>query len=131
MKVTADTNVLVRAFVEDDEAQSAAAQAELGAADLVVIPVSVLCEFVWVLEQSYRIAASVIASRLRGLIGEANVLVDRPAVDAGLAVLDHGGDFADGVIAWQGRWLGAGAFLTFDRKAARILRARGETVRLL
>jgi hypothetical protein len=40
------------------------------------------------------------------LIESASVLVDRPAVEAGLAVLASGGDFADGVIAFEGRRAG-------------------------
>ncbi len=36
-----------------------------------------------------------------------NVVVNRPAAEAGLALLDAGGDFADGVIAYEGSWLGA------------------------
>lgn len=131
MKLTADTSVLLRAFVEDDAAQSPIAQAELAAADLVVIPIPVLCEFVWVLTQSYGIPPATIAVKLRAMLARASVLVDLPAAEAGLAMLDAGGDFADGVIAVQGRWLGADAFLTFDRKAARLLRSNGETVRLL
>lgn len=131
MKLTADTNVLLRAFVEDDAAQSPIAQAELAAADLVVIPIPVLCEFVWVLTQSYGIPPATVAVKLRAMLARASVLVDLPAAEAGLAMLEAGGDFADGVIAVQGRWLGADAFLTFDRKAARLLRSNGETVRLL
>jgi len=131
LKLTADTNVLLRAFVEDDAAQSPIAQAELAAADLVAIPIPVLCEFVWVLTQSYGVSPATVAVKLRGMLAGANVLVDLAAAEAGLAMLDAGGDFADGVIAVQGRWLGADAFLTFDRKAARLLRSNGETVRLL
>ncbi len=33
--------------------------------------------------------------------------------------VDAGGDFADGVIAYEGRWLGGETFVSFDRKAAR------------
>ncbi len=131
MKFTADTNVLVRAFVEDDPTQAPIAQAALASAELVIIPIPVLCEFVWVLTRSYGIPAETVAASLRRLIREANVLVDIPAVEAGLAILQDGGDFADGVVTFQGRWLGADAFLTFDKKAARLLRSRGETVHLL
>jgi predicted nucleic-acid-binding protein len=42
--------------------------------------------------------------------------VNRPAAEAGLALLDAGGDFADGVIAYEGSWLGADAFVSFDKK---------------
>ena len=39
------------------------------------------------------------------------IVVNRPAVKAGLAILDAGGDFADGIIAYEGRWLGADTFV--------------------
>jgi predicted nucleic-acid-binding protein len=50
------------------------------------------------------------------LINAANVVVNRPAADAGLALLKAGGDFADGVIAFEGQWLGANTILSFDKK---------------
>jgi predicted nucleic-acid-binding protein len=59
------------------------------------------------------------------------VEVDRPAVEAGLAMLDAGGDFADGVIAYEGRWLGAETFVSFDKKAVEMLAAQGVSARLL
>jgi predicted nucleic-acid-binding protein len=48
-----------------------------------------------------------------------------------LALLEAGGDFADGVIAYESRWLGGEIFLSFDQKAAALLAAQGQTVRLL
>jgi predicted nucleic-acid-binding protein len=56
--------------------------------------------------------------------------VNRPAAEAGLAVLDAGGDFADGVIAFEGAQLGGEIFVSFDTNAVRILRGRGESARL-
>ena len=51
---------------------------------------------------------------------------DEPAgVEAGLAMLDAGGDFADGVIAYEGRWLGAETFVSFDKKAVEMLTSAG------
>ena len=44
MKITADTNMLVRAIVEDDPAQARAAQNELEKAELVAITIPALCE---------------------------------------------------------------------------------------
>jgi hypothetical protein len=44
MKVTADTNVLVRAAVRDDLSQSRRAAKILADADLVAVPVPVLCD---------------------------------------------------------------------------------------
>lgn len=115
----------------DDARQSQLAQAELVDAELVALTLLTLCELVWVLSQGYRIEASDIAETLRRLMNGANVAVNRPAVEAGLALLDAGGDFADGVIAYEGRWLGAQTFLSFDKKAAKVLSAHGEAVRLL
>jgi predicted nucleic-acid-binding protein len=131
MKITADTNILVRAITGDDERQSRIAQAELAGADIIALALPALCELFWVLSQGYRIAPADIAETIRRLINSANVAVNRPAVEAGLAGLDAGGDFADGVIAYEGRWLGAEMFVSFDRTAARLLEAQGESVRLL
>jgi predicted nucleic-acid-binding protein len=131
MKITADTNVLVRAITEDHQQQSRIAQAVLKKAELVAISIPTLCELVWVLAQGYRIPSSDIAEALRRLINAANVAVNRPAAEAGLALLDVGGDFADAVIAYEGNWLGADTFVSFDKKAVKLLEARGQAVQLL
>ncbi len=131
MKITADTNVLVRAITGDDEQQSKVAQAELANADAVVLALPALCELVWVLSQGYKIASAEIAETIRRLMDGANVVMNRPAVEAGLAMLDAGGDFADGIIAYEGSWLGAEIFISFDKRAVRLMEARGEPVRLL
>jgi predicted nucleic-acid-binding protein len=57
MKMTADTNVSVRAraITEDHEVHSKTAQSALKRAELVAIPVSALCELVWVLSQGYKV----------------------------------------------------------------------------
>jgi predicted nucleic-acid-binding protein len=60
-----------------------------------------------------------------------NVVVNRPATEAGLAMLEAGGDFADGVIAYEGRWLGADTLISFDKKAVRLIEAQGKSARLL
>ena len=125
MKITADTNVLIRAVTGDDPDQSATARAMLDVAETVALTLPALCEFVWVLASRYRHSSSDIAETIRRLIGGANVSVDRPAVEAGLAMMDSGGDFADGVIAHEGEWLGAEVFVSFDRRAIRRLEAQG------
>ena len=131
MKITADTNVLVRAIAGDDARQSKLAQLELAKADLVAVALPALCELVWVLSQGYKVAAPEIAEAIRQLIDAANVVVNRPAVEAGLAMLEAGGDFADGVIAYEGSWLGADMFISFDKKAVKLMNAQGEAARLL
>ena len=130
MKITADTNVLVRALTEDDAEQSKAAQLALRKADIVALTIPTLCELVWVL-QGYKIRPSDIAQAIRDLLNSANVVVNRSTVEAGLAMLDAGGDFADGVIAHEGNWLGADTFVSFDKKAVRLIEAQGKSARLL
>jgi predicted nucleic-acid-binding protein len=131
MRITADTNVLVRAMTGDDTRQSKAAQTELARAEIVALATPALCELVWVLSQGYKIASTEIAEAIRRLISGANVVVNRPAVEAGLIMLDAGGDFADGMIAYEGTWLGAEVFVSFDKKAAKLIEAQGGAVRLL
>jgi predicted nucleic-acid-binding protein len=57
--------------------------------------------------------------------------VNRPAVAAGLVMLDAGGDFADGIIAYEGSWLGGEIFVSFDKNAVKLIEARSGSVRLL
>ena len=54
-----------------------------------------------------------ISAAIRALLDTSKVEMNRPAVEAGLAVLEAGGDFADGVIAYEGAWLGGETFLQF------------------
>jgi len=131
LKITADTNILVRAITEDDEQQSKVAQAELTNAEVVALALPALCELVWVLSQSYKIPSTDVAEAVRRLMNAANVVANRPAVEAGLAMLDAGGDFADGIIAYEGSWLGAEIFVSFDKKAVQLIEAQGGSVRLL
>jgi predicted nucleic-acid-binding protein len=131
MKITADTNVLVRAVIEDHALQSKSAQAALRAAELIAIPIPSLCELVWVLSQGYKIPPRDIAEAIRRLTNSANVVVNRPAAEAGLALLEAGGDFADGVIAFEGNWLGTDTFVSFDKKAVKLMEAQGGSARLL
>ena len=131
MRITADTNLLVRLFVSDDLRQTRLAEQALASAETVAITMPALCELVWVLRRSYRVRNAGIAAAIRGLIGVVNVAVDRPAVEAGLATLDRGGDFADGVIAHQGYELGGEVFVSFDKKAASLVEQVGETALLL
>lgn len=131
MKITADTNVLVRAMTGDDARQSKVAQAELANADVVALAMPALCELVWVLSQGYKIPSADIAEAIRRLINGVNVVVNRPAVEAGLALLDAGGDFTDGVIGYEGSWLGAEAFVSFDKEAVKLMEMQGDAARLL
>jgi len=127
VKVTVDTNVLIRAVVRDDPAQARVAAALMTEASLVAVALPCLCEFVWVLRKVYGLQAADAASAIRALLAAPAVEVNRPAVEAGLQMLDAGGDFADGVIAYEGQCLGGEAFVSFDKQAVALLLAQGQS----
>jgi predicted nucleic-acid-binding protein len=72
-----------------------------------------------------------ISSAIVALLHARNVVFNRPAVEAGLAVLNAGGDFADGLIAYEGEWLGGETFVSFDKKAVGLILKQGRKARLL
>jgi predicted nucleic-acid-binding protein len=131
VKISVDTNVLVRAVVQDDPEQARRAAKILFDAKLIAVALPCLCEFVWVLRKVYTFQGAEAALAIRALLATDNVEVNRPAVEAGLRVLDAGGDFADGVIAYEGSWLGGETFVSFDTKAVALLAAQGQSVHLL
>jgi len=131
MKLAVDTNVLVRAVMNDDPAQAGVAAELMADAELIAVALPSLCEFVWVLRKVYGLPVADVSGAVRALMAAANVQANRPAVDAGLAILDAGGDFTDGVIAFEGRWLGGETFVSFDKHAVALLSAQGQSARLL
>jgi len=58
-------------------------------------------------------------------------VLDRAAVEAGLKAMESGADFADGVIDYEGRWLGGEVFVSFDKKAVTAVSGQGHKARLL
>jgi predicted nucleic-acid-binding protein len=131
MKIAVDTNLLVRAAVRDHPGQTEAAMKEMGRAELLALALPCLCEFAWVLRSVYGFRPTEIGRAIRTAIAAGNVETNRPAVEAGLAMLDAGGDFADGAIAHEGQWLGAETFVSFDRKAVEMLKGQGVAARTL
>ena len=131
MRITADTNILVRAVVADDKKQAQLAARLLKEAELIAVTLPCLCEFVWVLRRVYQFGQENISTALDVLLSADNVAVNRPAVDAGLSVLKAGGDFADGLIAYEGNWLGGDTFVSFDKQAVSLLSPQGKQARLL
>jgi hypothetical protein len=45
-----------------------------------------------------------------------------------MAVLEAGGDFADGVIAHAGRWMGGETFASFDKRRSNCSRGKGRSL---
>jgi predicted nucleic-acid-binding protein len=131
VKITVDTNVLARAALLDDAKQSKLASKLLREATLIAIPLPCLCELVWIMRQGVKLSKDEVATRIRSLLNAKNTAMDRPAVEAGLAMLEAGGDFADGVMAHEGRWLGGETFVSFDKRAVTLLAGQGVSARLL
>ncbi len=129
MRICPDTNVLARAIVApataEDGRQARLAQETLRGVDEVVLTLPALCELAWVLQSAYRTPAADIAVTIRTLIGARNVSCDRAAIAFGLDIAAAGGDFADGVIAEAGFLAGADRFVSFDRRAVRLVAATG------
>ena len=125
MRITADTNVLVRVLVQDDPKQAQDAMDLLRRAEQVAVPIPVLCARGGVLKRVYAFGAAACAATIEALLASRVVVTDRPAVQAGLRLLAAGGDFADGVIAHAGRALGADTFVSFDRGAVGLLTELG------
>ncbi len=131
MNISVDTNILVRAIVRDDAKQANAAAKILKTASLIAVSIPCLCEFVWVLRRVYSFDGESISAAIRALIDTRNVMMNRPAVEAGLALLEAGGDFADGAMAYEGTWLGGESFISFDKKAVELLAKQGVATQLL
>jgi len=84
-----------------------------------------------VLRQGAKLSKDDVATVVRSLMNTGNVVVDRPAAALGLAVLEAGGDFADGAIAYEGAWLGGDTFVSFEKQAVTLLSGQGEAARVL
>ncbi|AVA25712.1 type II toxin-antitoxin system VapC family toxin [Rhizobium sp. NXC24] len=131
MKISVDTNVLARAVLQDDLGQGNAASKLLREASLIAVSLPCLCELVWILRRGAKLPKEDVAMTIRDLLNAGNVVMNRPAVEAGLTILEAGGDFADGIIAYEGNWLGGETFVSFDKQAVELLTQKGETARLL
>ncbi|WP_375272311.1 type II toxin-antitoxin system VapC family toxin [Sphingomonas sp.] len=128
MKIAADTNILVRMLTADDGVQLTAAVRLLTVAELIALPIVTLVETVWVLRSRYKWTGAEVASALRVLLNDQRIKAEWSLVEAGLDLLDRGGDFADAVIEADGRRLGAETLATFDEQAARLLVDAGAAV---
>lgn len=131
MKITVDTNLLVRMATRDNEEQARAAIKAVAGAEEANVPLPCALEFVWVLERVYRFSRDEVADSLKTLVRMPNLKMDVPAVTTGLQLHVAGGDFADGVIAAAGAAMGSEKFVSFDRRAVTRLREIGISAELL
>jgi predicted nucleic-acid-binding protein len=131
VKVSVDTSVLARAVLQDDVKQGRAAEKLLREASLIAVSLPCLCELVWILRRGAKLPKDDVAVTIRDLLNAGNVVMNRPAVEAGLSVLEAGGDFADGIIAYEGAWLRGETFVSFDRQAVELVMQQGQEAQLL
>ena len=131
MIVIADTNIIIRLLVRDDESQFKAVSDLFRNAEEIIIPTTVYCEVAWVLSASYRIRKVKLLETLRKLLASKKISVREDEIEAGLSMMEEGGDFADGVIAAEGDLLGGTEFVSFDQQAVKLLKAQKRKVRLL
>ncbi len=118
-----DTNVLMRYLLKDDELQyQSVAPYFLSDKHLLVIPIHVLCEVVWLLTKSMKLKKSLVLGIILSLTEADNVIVDQSLVQAGIDFMKYGGDFADGIIAHEVNRHDNASLLTFDKNAQKIAR---------
>src|SRR3546814_12802404 len=86
LKITADTNVLLRFLLNDDRRQAAAAGKALSKASVIAIALPAFCEVVWVLSQGYKMAASDSADALDVFLVSENIAVNRAEADASVGI---------------------------------------------
>lgn len=111
-----DTNVTLRILIEDDPAQSRAAEALLG--ERLFLPLTVLLETVWVLSSRYRLSRGEIAALLDRLLELPAMIVDEPeGVAWAIERFRSGADFSDMIHLVAGRH--ERDFVTFDRQLAK------------
>lgn len=117
-----DTNILLRATLNDDPVQSPAAQQLLRSLGeepgLVNLPV--LMEFFWVLRSRYKLPQARLAAIMRDLVEVENLQFEAlEIVGKALAAFEaRAADFPDMIIALRNRELGADSTYTFDKRAA-------------
>ena len=131
MKISIDTNILARLVLQDEPKQAKIASELLRTANFVAIPLPCLCELVWILKSKTKLSNEEIISILENILEVQKFALNRPAVEAGLKLLKIGGDFADGVMEYEGSSLGGETFYSFDKKAIRLLKEQGKNVQLL
>lgn len=119
-----DTNILLRATLNDDAVQSKAAQRllkSLGDDKRGFVNLPVLMEFFWVLRSRYKLPQARLATVMRHLLEVEHIEFEAlEVVGKALATYEAGvADFADMIIALRSCDLGAPSTFTFDEGAAK------------
>ncbi|WP_230659187.1 PIN domain-containing protein [Psychrobacter sp. I-STPA10] len=116
-----DTNVLLRFILNDDAKQHAKVKKYFISNELFLyLPIMTVCETIWVIKDKMKIPRQSVIQILTALVEQDNILIATEAFDYGMNFLKSGGDFADGVIAYQAHCHDNATLLTFDKKSQKI-----------
>lgn len=116
-----DTNLLVRAFVQDDPAQSTAARRVVADAiahkESLWISLVVVCEFVWTLSAGYKKGKAAISGALQLLVDTEPWMFEEPEqMERALSLWRTGrADLADYLIGEASSAAGCRDTVTFDK----------------
>lgn len=120
--ITIDTNVLVRAIVDDagQPEQTQKARALVEKAQRVYVPQIVLVEFIWVLTKTYKIDKTTLLGVLKHfLVNPAYVLQRQEIFNTAVNIFkDSQADFADCII-WAESSHKQSLLYTFDKRLGR------------
>lgn len=122
-----DTNVLVRYLVQDDTAQLAAAKRLITrcvaeGSTLLLVPVTVVLEFEWVLRSSFQFGKDDVLMTLSSLFSAAELTFESErALEVALQLFRKGSaDFADCLHVALATQAGEQPLWTFDKGASRV-----------
>lgn len=117
--IVADTNVIVRFTIRDEEEQYRRSERLLREHDTLLLP-GTLMEFEWVARSLYGIPRVHIAKAMQDICGLPRVaLDDGDVIERAIAAYAEGFDMADALFIVQAEARGATKFATFDRKLAK------------
>lgn len=130
MNVVIDTNIIVRTLVspksKGDAEQRQIAFNLFQKFDKVIIPTHVFCELSWLLK-GYNFQKPQIYFAFQMILESDKFVCREEEIEAGMLMLEKGGDFADGINEYSGRVLAHGncLFASFDKQAVQLLNERG------
>lgn len=119
--LSADTNVLIRALIDDPSSpeQCEVAVEWLASLDAVYIPQVVQAELLWWMDKTAALTRAECGFALRSLLDHPAVhLQARDAFEDAAVHFSTGADFADALIAFEASRMEA-PLVTFDKKLAR------------
>lgn len=119
--IVVDTNILLRYVLNDNLEQALIAQSYLNNQQYrCILAMQTFCEIDWVLRKTVKVKRDKVVEFFEMLVSRENIQFNRDEFYYGLEFLKQGGDFADGIIAYQTEQYPNAKFLSFDKQARKI-----------